>query len=140
MEDWVEYCFCPVSHSVWNSNLANNIWTVSDRALIFYTSNFSDNFFSVCTNIWVWLIFDKFNLATLITFDKWVLELWYFIYVFLMKRTFNFTQWPWTLSFAYFMKSARTHFTWVFLVAFPLPFREYQHYLSCVVLPSFWEL
>ena len=38
------YCFCPVCRSVvlsfwpplWNFNLANNFWTVSDRAFIFH--------------------------------------------------------------------------------------------------------
>ena len=73
------YCFCPVCRSVflsfsppfWNFNLANNFWTVSDRAFIFHMiipcdKNFPwvSLFFTLLP--WPWSltqIFENFNLV-----------------------------------------------------------------------------
>ena len=47
-----------------------------------------------------------------ITFEQWIRELWYFTWVFLLKRPFHGYQhlrtlwsWPWPCSLAYFMKT-----------------------------------
>ena len=94
------------------SNLANNCWTVSARALIFYLN--------ISCHLWVPLFFypvsltlefDPFfeNLTLLITFEQWVLEPWYFTWVSLEVRPFRgyhyfFTLWAWPRSLTHFLK------------------------------------
>ena len=77
-----------------NFNLPNSFWTVSARSLIFHMSKHCDKtfpkkqFFSPVT---LTLEFDPFCLKTLtllITFEQWVLELWYFTWAFLVIRLF----------------------------------------------------
>ena len=89
-------CFCPVCHSVlppnWNFNLAYNLWTVSARALIFHMNIPCDKTF-LCVplffTLWPWplTLFLK-TLTLLITCEQWVIELWYFKWVFPVLRPF----------------------------------------------------
>ena len=89
---------CILDLVVWpifeNFNLANNIWTVSARTLIFHMSNPCDP--SVGTNVidlWPWnLAYFLKNLTLLITFQQWVPE---FSYSSCWYKTF----WPWHLIF-----------------------------------------
>ena len=107
-------------NSVWNFNLANNVLTVNDRALVFNMSTcipsdktlpWVPTFFT----LWPWpctcsLTYLLKTLTLLITFQQWVLEL--------------------------------CCFTWVFLVI--RPFCKYQHFLHCDldlgVWPTFLKL
>ena len=93
----VSYCFCPVCHSVIlskNFNLANNFWTENARALIFHMSIPCDNTFPwvpLFFTLWPWpssLTHFLKTLTLLITFEQWVLELWYFTWVFFVMRPF----------------------------------------------------
>ena len=84
--------FCP---PLWNFNLANNFWTVSARALIFHMHIPCDKTFpwvSIIFTLWPWpwsLIHFLKTLRLLITFEQWVLELWYFTWLFLVIRLFR---------------------------------------------------
>ena len=67
-----------------NFNLANNLWTVNARALIFHMNIPSGKNFLYVQTCWscdldlrVWP-FKKRTLTLLITFEQWVLELWFF--------------------------------------------------------------
>ena len=92
------YCFCPVCHSViplfchslWNLNLAYNFWTMNARALIFHMNIPCDKtlFFDTVTLTLSLTHFLK-TLTLLITFEQWVPELWYFIWVFLVIIPFR---------------------------------------------------
>ena len=97
------YCFCPVCHSVipsfchslWNFNLAYNFWTAYARALIFHMSIPCDKtfqwyyYFLPCgLDLGVWPNFLK-TLILLISFEQWVLRLWYFTWIFLVIRPFR---------------------------------------------------
>ena len=84
--------FCP---PLWNFYLANNFRTVSARALIFHMSIPCDKTFP-----WVPLLFYPVTLTLefdsffetqtlLIIFEQWVLELWYFIWIFHVIRPFS---------------------------------------------------
>ena len=84
---------CDLDLEVWpffeHFNLANYIWTVSARALIFYMSIPCDKTFPwvpLFSTLWPWhwslTHFWGKTLTLLITFEWWVLELWYFIWVF----------------------------------------------------------
>ena len=84
-------------------NLANNFWTVSARALIFHMNIPCDMTFlwiPVWLTLWPWpqsfTYFFK-TLILLITFEFWVLELWYFTWIFFLMRSFctYFIFWPW---------------------------------------------
>ena len=97
--------FC---HSLWNFNLANNFWTVNARALIFHMRIPCDKtflwvpfFFTLWLSPWSLTHFLK-TLNLLITFEQWVLELWYFIWVYLVIRPFRgynyFSAWDLTLE------------------------------------------
>ena len=98
-------------------------------------------------------------LTLLITFQPWVLELWYFKCVFFVTRPLHgyqhiFTQWPWPLCLTYFLKTLTLlitfkqwvlelwYFTWVFLVT--RTFCCLQHFWLCDldlwVWPTFWKL
>ena len=96
--------FCP---PLWNFNLANNFWTVSARALIFHMSIPCDKTFPwipLFFTLWPWpwsLTYFCKTLTLLITFEQWVLELWYFTWVFLVIRPFCWylTFWPWHLTY-----------------------------------------
>ena len=78
-----------------NFNLANNFWTVSARALIFHMSIPCDKTFlwvPLFLTLWPWpwsLTHLKKTITLLITFEQWVLELWYFTWVFLVIRPFR---------------------------------------------------
>ena len=86
--------FCPL----WNFNLAtcNNFWTVSARALIFHTSIPCDKTFPwvpvlLFLTLWQWpwsLAYFRKTLTLLLIFENWVLELWYFTWVFFVTRPF----------------------------------------------------
>ena len=79
----------------WNFKLANNFWTVSARALIFHTSIPCDKTFPwvlLFLTLWSspWSLTNFLKALTLpITFEQWVLELWYFPWVFLVIRPFR---------------------------------------------------
>ena len=97
------YSFCPVCHSVilsfcpplWNFSLANNFWTVSATAFIFHMSIPCDKTFSwvpLFLTLWPgpWSLTNFLKtLALLITFEQWVLELWYFTWIFPVIRPFR---------------------------------------------------
>ena len=103
IEDRGAYCFYPVCHSVilsfcpplWNFNLANNFWTVSARALILHMSIPCDKTFPwipLFLTLWPWPLSLTYFLKTLtlrISFEHWVLELWYFTWVFLVIIPFS---------------------------------------------------
>ena len=78
-----------------NFNLANNFWTVISRALIFHMNIPCDKTFPLkplFLTMWPWPRCLTYSLKTLIllkTFEPWVLELWYIIWVFLVTRTFR---------------------------------------------------
>ena len=84
--------FCP---PLWNFNLANNFWTVSARALIFHMSipcNKTFQWVPLFFTLWPWpwsLTYFLKTLTLLITLEQWVLELWYFTWVFLVTRPFS---------------------------------------------------
>ena len=77
-----------------NFNLANNFWTMSARALIFNMSIPCDEIFlwvPLFFTLWPWpwsLTHISKTLTFLIIFELWVLELWYFLWVFLVMRPF----------------------------------------------------
>ena len=90
--------------------------------------------------MWPWpscLTYFLKTLNLLITFEQWVLELWYFTWVFLGIRPFRgdhyfFTPCPWPLWLTYFFKTLTLlitfelwvlelwYCTWVFLVIRPI--------------------
>ena len=91
--------------------------------------------------LWPWpSCFTHFltTLTLLITFEQWVLELWYFTWVFLVIRPFSeyhyFWHWPWPCSLTHFLKTLNFlmifeqwvlelwYFTGVFLVIRPFFF------------------
>ena len=81
--------FC---HSLWIFNLANNFRTVRARALIFNISISYDQIFPWFPLFFTLTLefdpcFENFNLA--ITFEQWVLELWYCTWVLLVIRPFR---------------------------------------------------
>ena len=135
-----------------NFNLVNNFWTVSSKALIFHMSIPCDKTFQwvpLFFTMWPWpscLIYFLKTLNLLITFEQWVLELWYFTWVFLVIRPFSgyhyfFTPWPWPSCLIYFWKLLTLlitfelwvlelwYFTWVFLVIRPI--RWYHNFWPC---------
>ena len=71
-----------------NFNLAYNFWTVSAKALIFHMNIPCDKNFSwvpLFFTLWPWpwsLTQFLKTLTLLITFKQWVLELWYFTWIF----------------------------------------------------------
>ena len=79
------------------------------------------------------------TLTLLITFEQWVLELWYFTWVFFSWVPLFFTLWPWPWSLTYFLKTLTLlitleqwvlehwYLTWVFLVI--RPFRGFIIFL-----------
>ena len=93
------------------SFLTNSFWTVSDRALIFHMSISCDKTFPcvpLCFNLWPWpwsLTHFLKTLTLLITFEQWVLELWFpCVTTFLWVPLFLFTLWPWPWSLTHFLK------------------------------------
>ena len=84
--------FCP---PLWNSNLANNFWTVSARAFLFhmniscdYTYPWVPLFFTLWS--WPWSLTQFLKALTLlITFKQWVLELWYFTWIYTGIRPYR---------------------------------------------------
>ena len=122
-----------------HDNLANNFWTVSVTALIFHMNNPCDDtfpwiplFFTLWPWPWSWTHFLK-TLTLLITFKQWVLELWYFTWIFSVIRPFYYILpcdidvgvWPFflkTLSLLIHFEQwvlELWYFTWVFLVIRP---------------------
>ena len=77
-----------------NFILAYNFWTVSARALMFHMSIPCDKTFSwipLFFTLWPWprsLTHFLKTLPLLITFEQWVLEHWYYTWVFLVTRPF----------------------------------------------------
>ena len=105
-----------------NFNFANNFWIVSARALLFHMS-------IPCNKTFPWvpfflscdltLEFDPFlkPLNLLITFEQWLLELWYFTWVSFVIRPFRgyhlfFTLWTWPESLTYFLKTYPANIFW----------------------------
>ena len=84
--------FCP---PLWNFNLANNFSTVRARALIFHMSIPCDKTFlwiPLFLTLWPWpwrLTYFLKTLTLWISFEQWVLELWYYTWVFLVIRPFS---------------------------------------------------
>ena len=83
--------FCP---PLWNFNLANNFWTVSARALIFHMSIVSGKTFSglplfLTMWAWPWSLTYFLKTLTLLVFEKWMLGLWYFTWVFVVTDPFH---------------------------------------------------
>ena len=108
---------------------------------------------------WPWSLTHSLKTLTLlITFEQWVLELWYFTWVFLVIRPFrgyhNFLPCDldlgvdpffenFNLGYNFWTVSAELwYFTWVFLVL--RPFRVYHYFLPCEldlwVWRIFWKL
>ena len=145
-------------------NLAYNFWTVSARALIFHMSIPCDKtfswvplFFTLWPSPWSLTHFLKI-LTLLITFEQWVLELWYFTWVLLVIRPFpgyhyflprdlDLGDWPifWNFNLGYNFWTVKAKalifhmsipcdeaFQWVplFFTLWPWPW----------VLPTFWKL
>ena len=128
---------CDLDLGVWpifeNFNLANNFWTVSARALIFHMSILVIRPFlwiPLYLTLWPWPWSLTYFLKTYtlrISFEQWVLELWYFTWVFLVMRPLFLTLWPWPWSLTHFLKTLTLlitfeqwvpevwYFTWVFL-------------------------
>ena len=142
-------------------NLAYNYWTVSTRALIFHMNITCDKTFLLKPLFltlwsWPWSLTDFLKTLTLlITFEQWVLELWYLTWVFFVIRTFRGYQqfWPCDLDlgvdpFAEILKLFLLitfeqwvlelwYFTWVFLV--PRPFRAYHVTLTLEFYLGFFK-
>ena len=137
--------FCP---PLWKFNLASNFWTVSARTLIFHMSIPCDKTFpwvSLFITLWPWpwsLTNFLKTLTLLWIFEQWVLEFWYFTWVFLVIRPLHgyhfFYPVTLTLEFDPFFKTLTLlitfeqwvlelwYFTWVFLVI--KPFRGYHFF------------
>ena len=125
-----------------NFDLAYNFWTVIPRALIFHKIIPCDKIFlwvPLFLTMWPWpgslthFLKQRFTITLLITFEMWVLELWYFSWVFLVIRPFSgyLYFWPFDLDLGVwplFEKKTLTllvtfeqwvqelwYFTWVFL-------------------------
>ena len=111
---------CDLDLVVWpifeNFNLAYNFWTVSAKALIFHMS-ISCDFFTQWPWPWSLAYFFK-TLTLLITFELWVLELWYFTWVFLVIKPIRWYHnfWPCDLDLRLwiFFKN------WILLITFEL--------------------
>ena len=92
-----------------NFNLLNNFWKVSARALIFYTSIPREETFlwvPLSMTLWPWpwsLIHFLKTLTLVMTFEQWVLEFWYFTWIFLVVKPrcgyYYFLPWPWRLTY-----------------------------------------
>ena len=90
------------------------------------------------------------TLTLLITFEQWMLELWYFTWVFLVIRSFHgynyyFTLWPWPGVWPIFWKITFErwalelwYFTWVFLVI--SPFCGHHYSLLCDLDLGVWRI
>ena len=92
------------------------------------------------------------TLTLLITFEQWVLELWYFTWIFSVVRPFRgnhifFNLWPWPWILTHFLKTLilliifeqwvleLLYFTCVFIVKRPLrPFRGHHNFFYPVTL------
>ena len=78
-----------------NFNLANNFWTVNASALIFHMSIPCDKTFPWVPLFWTlwpwpWILIHFLKTLTLpITFEQWVREIWYFTWIFPVKRHFR---------------------------------------------------
>ena len=99
---WVFLVMRPLFFTLWpwpwsltNFCLANNFWTVSAGALIFNMSIPCDETFlwmPLFLSLWPWpwsLTHFLKTLTLLITSEQWVLELWYFKWVFFVMRPFR---------------------------------------------------
>ena len=125
-DSFIAYCFCPVCHSVWNFNLAIKFWPWSLPVMRPFRRY---HIFLLWPLPWSLTNYLK-TLTLLITFEQWVLGLWYFTIIFypliltleydpfLETLTFLLTFEQWVLELWYF--------TWIFPVI--RPFRTY-HYL-----------
>ena len=97
-------------------------------------------------------VFLSETLTLLITVEQWVLELWYFTWVFLVMGPFSGYHyfWPWPWSLTHFLKSLTLliafeqwelelwYFTWVFLVM--RPFRGYHYFWPCDIELGVWPI
>ena len=98
--------FC---NSIRNFNHANNFSTMSARSLIFHMSiSFDKNFPWIPTFLTSWPC--HWSLTSLIKYEQWVLELWYFTGVFFMTRPFRWylnclTLWSWPKSLTYILEN-----------------------------------
>ena len=115
-------------------------------------------FFTLWHWLWSMTHFLK-TLTLLITFEQWVVELWYFKWIFRVIRPFHgyhyfFTLWRWPWSLTHFLKTLTLlitfkqgvlqlwYFTWIFPVI--RPFRGYHYFLPFTLTlefdPFFWKL
>ena len=81
--------FCP---ALYNLNLANNVWTMSAKALIFPLIRPSADtiiFYPVTLTLDFDQFFENFNLANNFCFKQWVLEIWYSTWIFPVIRPFR---------------------------------------------------
>ena len=135
--------------SIFRQNLY--LWGFSSHIRIFMPSRSKIGgvycFCPVCHSVLI-----SETLILLITFEQWVLELWYFTWVFLMVRPFRgylfLPLWPWPWSLTYFLKNLLTllitfeqwvlelwYFTWVLSVA--RPFCVYHYFLHVTLTLEF---
>ena len=129
------------------------------RGLIFHMSIPCDKTFpwiQLFLTLWSWpesLTYFLKTLTLLITFEQWVLELWYFTWVFLVIRPFSGYHyfWPCDLDLGVWPNFLKTltllitfeqwllelwYFTWVFLVI--RPSCGYHYFLSCDLDLGVW--
>ena len=90
-----------MTHFTKNFNLTNNSRTVTLRALIFHMSIPCDKTFRWVPSFftlwpWPWSMTHFLKILNLqITFEQWVLEFWYFTWVFLVIRPFHAHHYVW---------------------------------------------
>ena len=123
-----------------NFNLANNFLTMSARALIFHRCIPCDKTFHwlpLFFTLWPWpwsLIHFLKTLTLLVTFEQWVLELWFLPWVFLVIRPFwgYHYFWPCDLDLGVWPIEL-WYFTWVFLVIRPWSLTKYLKMLTLLI-------
>ena len=97
------------------------------------------------------------TLTLLITFEQWVLELWYFTWIF-RDKTFLwvplfFTLWPWPWSLTHFLKACHKkqwvlelwYFTWIFIYVstiffYPWPWSLTHFFENFNLANNFWTV
>ena len=146
--DWETDCFSNWIRTFWFPFYAP---AVDDRGHIVFVLSvillFRLVIVSFCPPLW------NFNLDN--NFWQWVLELWYFTWIFPVVRPFRgyhifITLWPWPWSLTHFLTTLTLliifeqwvlelfYFTWVFLVI--RLFRGYHHFWPCDLDLGVWPI